>query len=166
MPSLDLAGLASTQLCWSWRARGSLGNPVKSNCVCGRGRASRDTSNVESSTCDSLENYNLDDQRRKPCGHEVAMGSRPGYSRNQWLPLGDKSRTPGWTKHSRWREECRLSCACCLQCNPWKGRGFGESGANSSGLAEEDTWAWGRVLILEMRQGVPAQEEWAQKLLF
>lgn len=55
---------------------------MESNYVCGEGKASRDTSSVETNICDSLENNNLDDQRRKPCGHEVAMGSRLGYSRN------------------------------------------------------------------------------------
>ena len=49
----------------------------------GSGKASCDVSNAELSICDSLENNNLDNQRRKPCSHEVTVRSSLGNSRNQ-----------------------------------------------------------------------------------
>lgn len=81
MPLLDLAGVAGMAL---MRLRGQKGlvKPCEKQ-LCGGGSASGSTSNVEACICDSLENNNLDDQRPKPCGNEVTMGSRPGYSRNQ-----------------------------------------------------------------------------------
>lgn len=59
---------------------------MKSNSLGGeggrRGRASHNASSAETSICDSQENNNMDNQRRKPCDHEVTMRSSPHYSRN------------------------------------------------------------------------------------
>ena len=74
------------------------------------------------------------------------------------MSLGDKSRTQHWISIP----DGERSVVCLymhLHCDPWKVPELGESGANSSGLAEKDEWAEGKVLILEMRQGGPAQEE-------
>ena len=108
MPLPDLAGVC---LCWcSSEAEGPAG--------VGAGwhlwkpwRACCDSSNAETSICESLENNNLDNQRLKPCGHKVTMRSSSHYSTNassKRLWVMNQGPSTG-QKDPWWRGECCFS---------------------------------------------------------